>query len=165
MVVDLGMLSWGMHVGDEVTSLLYPMYLWAIFGNGFRFGLGYLFLAMIVSVAGFSAVVSATDYWSSHPCVGGGLIGGLIILPLYAATLIRKLSAARQEAEEASRAKSLFLASVSHELRTPLNAIIGLSDLLAGSRLDTEQAEMTHTIGQSGRSLLALINSILDFAR
>src|SRR5262249_50242025 len=38
MVVDLGMLSWGMHVGDEITSLLYPMYLWTIFGNGFRFG-------------------------------------------------------------------------------------------------------------------------------
>jgi two-component system sensor histidine kinase RpfC len=165
IVVDLGMLSWGMHAGDEVTSLLYPMYLWAIFGNGFRFGLKYLFFAMVVSVAGFSVVVSTTDYWSSHPYVGGGLLGGLIILPLYAATLIRKLSAARQQAEEASRAKSLFLASVSHELRTPLNAIIGLSDLLAGSRMDSEQKEMTHTIGQSGRSLLALINSILDFAR
>ena len=88
-----------------------------------------------------------------------------MILPLYASTLIRKLSAAKRQAEEASKAKSLFLASVSHELRTPLNAIIGLSDLLRGSRLDAEQSDMVHTIADSGRSLLALINSILDFAR
>jgi len=165
MVVDLGMLSWGMHVGNEITSLLYPMYLWTIFGNGFRFGVSYLYLAMLLSVAGFSVVVVATDYWWTHFYLAGGLLAGLIVLPLYAATLIRKLSAARQQAEEASRAKSRFLASVSHELRTPLNAIIGLSDLLRDSARDPEQHEMTRTIGTAGRSLLALINSLLDFSR
>ena len=39
MFVDSGMLSYGIYVGDESTSLLYPIYLWVIFGNGFRFGL------------------------------------------------------------------------------------------------------------------------------
>src|SRR5262249_14310422 len=91
MVVDLGMLSWGMHVGDEITALLYPMYLWTIFGNGFRFGLKYLFLATAVSVTGFSVVVLTTDYWASHLHLAAGLLAGLVILPLYAATLIRKL--------------------------------------------------------------------------
>jgi two-component system sensor histidine kinase RpfC len=165
MCVDIGTLSAGIHVGNEVTSLLYPIYLWIIFGNGFRFGLKYLFLATALSLAGFGVVVAITDYWWSHLYLAGGLLGGLVILPLYAATLIKKLSAARQLAEEASQAKSRFLTSVSHELRTPLNAIIGLSDLLRDTKLDSDQQEMTRTIGTAGRSLLALINSILDLSR
>ena len=90
---------------------------------------------------------------------------GLIILPAYASTLIRKLSAAKAQAEEASRAKSQFLASVSHELRTPLNAVIGMSDLLRDSELDAEQDDMASTISASARSLLSLIEGILDFSR
>ncbi len=165
MCVDIGMLSGGIHVGNEVTSLLYPIYLWIIFGNGFRFGQRYLFLATALSVAGFSLVVFVTEYWLAHLYLAVGLLGGLIILPVYASTLIHKLSAARQQAEEASQAKSRFLTSVSHELRTPLNAIIGLSELLRDTTLDSDQQEMTRTIGTAGRSLLALINSILDLAR
>ncbi len=99
------------------------------------------------------------------PRFRGGLLAGLVILPAYVSLLIRKLSEAKAQAEEASRSKSLFLASVSHELRTPLNAIIGFSDLLTDTPLDEEQVDMTQTIGRSGRSLLALINSILDFSR
>ena len=151
---DIGVLSYGIYVGDESTSLLYPIYLWVIFGNGFRFGLKYLFIATAVSVAGFSVVVATAEYWRAHLHLAGGLLAGLIVLPLYAATLIRKLSAARQQAEEASQAKSRFLTSVSHELRTPLNAIIGLSELMRSTPLDSEQQEMTQTIGTAGRSLL-----------
>jgi len=164
MLVDLGTLSWCMYVGHEITSVLYPMYLWVIFGNGFRFGRRYLFLATVVSVVGFSLVVATTAYWQSHLYLAIGLLAGLVALPLYAA-LIRKLSGARQQAEEANKAKSRFLASVSHELRTPLNAIIGLSDLLRDTALDSDQHEMTRTITTAGRSLLSLINTLLDFSR
>ena len=165
MLVDLGTLSWCMYVGHEITSVLYPMYLWVIFGNGFRFGRRYLFLATVVSVVGFSLVVGTTAYWQSHLYLAIGLLAGLVVLPVYAATLIRKLSDARQQAEEANKAKSRFLASVSHELRTPLNAIIGLSDLLRDTAVDSDQHEMTRTIGTAGRSLLSLINTLLDFSR
>ncbi len=162
---DLGFLSWGIHAGDEALSLLYPIFLWIVFGNGFRFGLKYLFGSMLVAVAGFSLVVATTEYWMHHPKLAYGLIGGLVILPLYAATLIKKLQAAKNEAEQANKAKSLFLASVSHEFRTPLNAVIGMSDMLRDTKLNAEQLDMTQTIRGSARALLAQINDILNYSR
>jgi two-component system sensor histidine kinase RpfC len=93
------------------------------------------------------------------------VLAGLVILPLYVSTLIRSLSAAKQQAEEASRAKSLFLASVSHELRTPLNAIIGMSDFLQDTPLRNDQRDMVLTMRSAGRTLLQHINEILDFSR
>lgn len=165
MFSDLGFLSWGIHAGDEALSLLYPIFLWIIFGNGFRFGLKYLFGSMLVAVTGFSAVVATTEYWGNHPKLAYGLIGGLVILPIYAATLIKKLQAAKNEAEQANKAKSVFLASISHEFRTPLNAVIGMSDMLRDTKLNAEQLDMTQTIRGSARALLGQINDILNFSR
>jgi two-component system, sensor histidine kinase and response regulator len=72
---------------------------------------------------------------------------------------------ARREAEEANRAKSIFLATMSHEIRTPLNGVIGMANLLAASALNARQAQLVDNLAKSGRALLALINDILDFSR
>ncbi|QZO00708.1 hybrid sensor histidine kinase/response regulator [Chenggangzhangella methanolivorans] len=165
MVFDLTALSVGMHLGGEVTAILYPAYLWIIFGNGFRFGIPALLAGSAIGIAGFSAMVASTPYWLEHIRLSYGLLLGLLALPAYAATLIKKLERARIAAEEASRAKSLFLASVSHELRTPLNAVIGMTDLLDQTELDAEQRDMARTAGASGRSLLGLIDDLLNFSR
>ncbi|MFU8766047.1 MAG: sensor histidine kinase, partial [Haliea sp.] len=87
------------------------------------------------------------------------------IIPLYAASLIRKLTEAKMQAEAANRAKSRFLATMSHELRTPLNAVTGMTEVLRHTRLDREQREMLGTVQTSARALLALINDILDLSR
>ncbi|KAH7156977.1 hypothetical protein EDB81DRAFT_881270 [Dactylonectria macrodidyma] len=68
-------------------------------------------------------------------------------------------------AEEAAKAKSIFLANVSHELRTPLNGVIGNSELLRDSRLDREQLDMADSIRVSADLLLTVINDILDFSK
>ncbi len=77
----------------------------------------------------------------------------------------RELALARDRALEASRIKSRFLASMSHEIRTPLNAIIGMSELLADTRLTHEQQKYTDVFKKAGDTLLSLVDDILDLSK
>ncbi|MDO9083813.1 MAG: PAS domain S-box protein [Humidesulfovibrio sp.] len=79
--------------------------------------------------------------------------------------LERELRAAKETAEEASRAKSEFLAKMSHELRTPLNAVLGFSELAEMTASDEERGHFLTSLRESGRTLLTLVNDILDLAR
>ena len=77
----------------------------------------------------------------------------------------RELARALRDAEAASEAKSMFLANMSHEVRTPLTTVIGATELLAEADLAPVQARLVELATRNGRSLLRLVNDLLDFSR
>ena len=97
----------------------------------------------------------------------GQLIGGLAVLVDITARKRAEddLRASQERAEEATRAKSEFLAQMSHEIRTPLYSMLGMAQLIGREPLSAQQREMVGRIQSAGHSLLGILNDILDLAK
>jgi CheY-like chemotaxis protein/HPt (histidine-containing phosphotransfer) domain-containing protein len=91
ILVDFGALSYCMHVSGEIALPLYPLYLVAIWANGFRFGTRYLLAVADTAVASFALGTVATEFFAAHPALSLGLLGGLIVPALHLRPLMRGL--------------------------------------------------------------------------
>jgi signal transduction histidine kinase len=93
------------------------------------------------------------------------VIAQLTFFSTLGAKYYSKIRIKKQEAEEASLAKSKFLSTMSHEIRTPLNAVIGLSHILGVNEPREDQKQNIEALNYSGKTLLSLLNNVLDFSK
>ena len=170
--LDMVAVSVFMSLTADIGVMLVAVYLWVIFGNGFRYGKKYLYHAQALSLVGFIVATNLSPYWETHQTIGYSLIAMLIVLPLYVAKLIsrlhdttHKVEIERQKAADASIAKTQFVANMSHEIRTPLNGIIGISTLFKTTPLNADQRDLLKTLESSSKLLLSLLNTVLDFTK
>lgn len=168
ILADTGIITYALITAGETAAPFFGGYLWLTIANGLRFGRKYLYAANFFSALGFLLVLWWSAYWHTQMILGVGLLLWLILLPGYAAALLKRLEDALSKANLANKAKSDFLANMSHELRTPLNVIIGYSDMLEEDAVAEGNKQVAEDLGKIQRSanhLLALINGILDLSR
>jgi two-component system sensor histidine kinase RpfC len=164
MVADYTMMGAAMHLMGAHLAPVYVVYLWVTIGNGLRFGPRFLLGAVGLASLSFLFVITTTPYWIENAALAWGLLAGLVAIPAYLTSLLRALTRATEEARRANEAKSRFLANMSHEFRTPLNGIVGMSELLATTKLNAEQRECSDVLQASARTLLALVEDVLDIS-
>jgi PAS domain S-box-containing protein len=95
----------------------------------------------------------------------GGLVASVIRDISLQKAAQEQMRQAKERAESLAKARSQFVAMISHEIRTPMNGVLGMADLLSETRLNEQQSGYVEAIRESGRSLVSILNDVLDFSK
>jgi two-component system sensor histidine kinase RpfC len=165
MSIDILVTSIVMHNFGKYGVPFFVSYVWLTVGNGFRYGYREMILCAVLSLSGFVWVLISTQYWQDEYLLSITGIMLLSIVPIYVAIMLKRLQEAKDIAEQANKEKTRFLANVSHEIRTPLNAVVGFSDILGKTENEARQAQIVKSIKDASKSLMSLVEGVLDFSK
>jgi signal transduction histidine kinase/CheY-like chemotaxis protein/HPt (histidine-containing phosphotransfer) domain-containing protein len=157
---------------SELLFLIFPVLLLATWGSGL---LGASAGTFALTAIGLWFTCRGEGAIAALVPAGGGVAQRIQVLQLFLAAavlsglpmavILGQLRKAKTDAEAAAEAKAQFLATMSHEIRTPLNGVIGMTGLLMTTELSEQQRGYAETARQSGETLLAVINDVLDFSK
>ncbi|MFT3762487.1 MAG: ATP-binding protein [Pseudoxanthomonas sp.] len=164
-LLDPLILSIWMYVSGTSSVVFVGFYLFTILGFGLRIGAVPMHLCQAMSLVGFTAVLLSSPAWRERPLFALSHLVLLVAVPLYAATLIRKLQKSKALAESESHAKSQLLAKVSHELRTPLTGIVSSAQLIEMESREAQAVSRAGSILHLAGSLDAEIRQLLDLSK
>ncbi len=165
LTFDISCTSYTITLTGGGSSEFLLIYIWLYIAYGARYGSSYLLTAVILVVLQYNFVLFLDNAWSNSLLGSSAQLFVLITMPLYLHSMLRQLREAKKAAEQATRAKSSFLATMSHEIRTPMSGIIGTAHLLQKTSQTKEQREYTSALLDASKSLHALIDDILDFSK
>jgi len=164
-VLDPLMLSAVLYAEGEQAIPVMAFYLFTILGFGFRIGPQVMRVCQVASIIGFSVVLVESPFWQENLSVGISHLVLLIVVPMYAGSLMMELRLAKAHAERESKAKSQLLANVSHELRTPLTGIVSAAQLLEHKSTSPDDIRLAKSIVSLSGSLDAEISQLLDLSK
>ncbi len=107
MFHDVAAISASMYVGEGAGAAIGVIYLWITIGNGFRYGVRYLYACATLSLAGFGIVYSSSDYWQGQGLLSLNLLLAMLIVPPYVGSLLRSLHAAKDALQHQASADTL----------------------------------------------------------
>jgi two-component system sensor histidine kinase RpfC len=151
---------------ENAAGIVVAFALFTGLGYGLRTGDKYVMAVnQLVTLTGYALILVIYPQWMPNPVRAISFAVPLVIVPIYVGMLLDQLHAARQRAEEESRAKSDMLAKVSHELRTPLGGIVSAADLIHMAAPTAPEGRLASTIMALAKHLQEDIADLLDQAK
>lgn len=181
MFIDVCVVSTAVYYLDGTGLVLFSAYLWIIVGYGMRFGIKYLLVATIFVVIQFATLLLIHPFWIQNPQIGIGLMGVIILLPIFVFVLMKRLVIANAKLQEQltlqktqeniliqqSRHAAMgeMISNIAHQWRQPLNALgLLLQNLESAYEMNMlDKTYITRTIEKGTRLTKTMSNTIDDF--
>jgi signal transduction histidine kinase len=139
ITIDISAVTLCIYFLEWASLIVYPVYLWIIVGNGMRFGSAYLYTAMVLAIIGFGLLLLYHPFWSANYKMGYGLMGIIVVLPLFFLVMLKRLQWSNQQLREElalrkrqeaimieqSRHAAMgeMISNIAHQWRQPLKQI------------------------------------------